>query len=91
MGAGRKLLKRFSINSCDPNGNESPQYDRRTEIRGRHSDRQTTAVHRVLVDLGQVLASFNECVVVVGGWVPDLLLQDILSPFLTIFVEARPT
>ncbi|MBI4623080.1 MAG: hypothetical protein HY736_07665 [Verrucomicrobia bacterium] len=43
---------------------------------GDYSERQTTAAHRVLVDLGQVLASFKECVVVVGGWVPDLLLHD---------------
>jgi hypothetical protein len=43
---------------------------------GDYSERQTTAAHRVLVDLGQVLASFKESVVVVGGWVPDLLLPD---------------
>lgn len=43
---------------------------------GDYTERQTTAAHRVLVDLGQVLASFKECVVVVGGWVPDLLLHD---------------
>jgi tRNA nucleotidyltransferase/poly(A) polymerase len=28
----------------------------------------------VLIDLGQVLAAFEDCLVVVGGWVPDLLL-----------------
>jgi len=39
-----------------------------------YTARQTTAAHRVLVDVGQELASFRECVVVVGGWVPDLLL-----------------
>ncbi len=43
---------------------------------GDYSERQTTAAHRVLVDLGQVLASFKESVVVIGGWVPDLLLQE---------------
>ena len=43
---------------------------------GDYSARQTAAAHRVLVDLGQVLASFKECVVVVGGWVPDLLIHD---------------
>jgi hypothetical protein len=43
---------------------------------GDYSERQTTAAHRVLVDLGQVLASFKECVVVVGGWVPDLLIPN---------------
>jgi hypothetical protein len=42
---------------------------------GDYSERQTAAAHRVLVDLGQVLASFKECVVVVGGWVPDLLIH----------------
>jgi hypothetical protein len=34
------------------------------------------AARRVLVDLGQVLASFQDCVVVIGGWVPDLQLKD---------------
>src|SRR6185312_17103851 len=43
-------------------------------FKGDYSERQTAAAHRVLVDLGQVLASFRECVVLVGGWVPDLLL-----------------
>ena len=43
---------------------------------GDYSARQTAAAHRVLVDLGQVLVSFKECVVVVGGWVPDLLIHD---------------
>ena len=40
-----------------------------------YSDRQIVAAHRVLVDLGQVLKSFEDCLVVVGGWVPDLLLE----------------
>lgn len=39
-----------------------------------YGDRQVKAAHRVLVDLGQVLASFTDCLVVVGGWIPDLLL-----------------
>lgn len=47
---------------------------------GDYSERQITAAHRVLVDLGQVLASFRECVVVVGGWVPDLLLPGSTEP-----------
>jgi len=46
----------------------------------RHEDeylpRQVEAARRVLVDIGQVLASFDDAVVVVGGWVPDLLLPD---------------
>lgn len=50
--------------------NQEPRFE------AEYSDRQTAAAHRVLVDVGQVLASFKECVVVVGGWVPDLLLQD---------------
>lgn len=41
-----------------------------------YSQRQTRAAHRVLIDLGQVLASFADCLVVVGGWTPDLLLPD---------------
>ena len=44
--------------------------------RDDYSDRQTEAARRVLVDLGQVLASFADCLVVVGGWVPDLLLPE---------------
>ena len=39
-----------------------------------YSPRQTAAARRVLVDLGQVLAGFEDCIVIVGGWVPDLLL-----------------
>jgi hypothetical protein len=41
-----------------------------------YGNRQTKAARRVLVDLGQVLASFADCLVVVGGWAPDLLLPD---------------
>ena len=40
-----------------------------------YSPRQVEAAHRVLVDVGQVLASFAECFVVVGGWVTDLVLD----------------
>lgn len=48
--------------------------------RNDYSDRQIEAAHRVLVDLGQVLAKFEDCLVVVGGWVPDLLLADADEP-----------
>ena len=48
--------------------------------RDDYSDRQIEAAHRVLVDLGQVLAKFEDCLVVVGGWVPDLLLADTDEP-----------
>jgi hypothetical protein len=41
---------------------------------GDYADRQVDAARRVLVDVGQVLASFGDAIVVVGGWVPDLLL-----------------
>jgi len=40
---------------------------------GDYADRQVEAARRVLVDVGQVLASFRDAIVVVGGWVPDLL------------------
>lgn len=43
---------------------------------GDYLDRHVQAAHRVLVDLGQVLASFRDAIVVVGGWVPDLLVPD---------------
>lgn len=45
-----------------------------------YSDRQVEAAQRVIVDMGQVLASFAECLVLVGGWVPDLLLPDADEP-----------
>ena len=37
-----------------------------------YDSRQVEAAHRVLIDIGQVLGSFRDCLVVVGGWVPDL-------------------
>lgn len=43
---------------------------------GDYLDRHVEAARRVLVDLGQVLASFRDAIVVVGGWVPDLLMPD---------------
>lgn len=45
-----------------------------------YSPRQVEAAHRALVDVGQVLASFKDCLVVVGGWVPDLLLGKAEQP-----------
>ncbi|MBM3860571.1 MAG: nucleotidyl transferase AbiEii/AbiGii toxin family protein [Verrucomicrobia bacterium] len=45
-----------------------------------YSPRQVKAARRVLVDVGQVLASFVDCLVVVGGWTPDLLLVDATEP-----------
>jgi hypothetical protein len=43
---------------------------------GDYTDRQVDAARRVLVDVGQVLASFGDAIVVVGGWVPDLLMPN---------------
>jgi hypothetical protein len=44
---------------------------------GDYGGRETEAAHRVLLDLGQVLGSyFVDGVVLVGGWVPSLLLPD---------------
>lgn len=53
-----------------------------TEPRQRedYSDRQVEAARRVLVDLGQVLAAFTDCMVVVGGWTPDLLMPEADEP-----------
>jgi predicted nucleotidyltransferase len=45
-----------------------------------YSPRQTEAARRVLIDLGQVLAAFQDCIVVVGGWVPDLLITQADEP-----------
>ncbi len=52
------------------------RYPMSTEPRheGDYTARQVDAARRVLVDVGQVLASFGDAIVVVGGWVPDLLL-----------------
>lgn len=41
-----------------------------------YDSRQVEAARRVLVDLGQVLAAFRDCLVIVGGWVPDLLIPE---------------
>ena len=41
-----------------------------------YTSRQVEAAHRVLVDLGQVLASYVDCLVIVGGWTPGLLLDE---------------
>lgn len=39
--------------------------------------RETEAARRVLIDLGQVLGSyFADAIVVVGGWVPSLLIPN---------------
>jgi hypothetical protein len=48
--------------------------------RDDYSARQIKAAHRVLVDLGQVLASFKDSLVIVGGWTPDLLLPNADEP-----------
>lgn len=45
------------------------------QTRADYGDREVAAAKRVLVDVGQILGSyFTESIVVVGGWVPDLLL-----------------
>jgi len=41
-----------------------------------YAPRQVEAAKRVLMDVGQILASFADCLVVVGGWAPDLLLTE---------------
>jgi hypothetical protein len=47
---------------------------------GEYDSRQVQAARRVLVDLAQVLAAFHDCLVVVGGWVPDLLISEVEEP-----------
>lgn len=42
-----------------------------------YAPRQVEAAKRVLIDVGQILASFVDCLVVVGGWAPDLLLTEV--------------
>jgi hypothetical protein len=45
-----------------------------------YTSRQVEAARRVLVDVGQVLAAFRDAMVLVGGWVPDLLLPHASNP-----------
>ncbi|BCX49782.1 protocatechuate3,4-dioxygenase [Haloferula helveola] len=45
-----------------------------------YEPRQVTAARRVIVDVMQVLASFEDCLVLVGGWVPDLVIADTDEP-----------
>jgi len=54
--------------------NPEPRYE------SDYTQRQVEAAHRVLMDVGQVLASFADCMVVVGGWVPDLLITGAEEP-----------
>jgi hypothetical protein len=54
--------------------NPDPRYE------GDYGARQVAAAHRVLVDVGQVLASFHDAIMVVGGWVPDLMLPGATPP-----------
>ena len=54
--------------------------NREPRTRSEYDARQTAAARRVLVDVGQVLAAFRDCLVLVGGWVPDLLLADAEEP-----------
>ena len=49
-------------------------------LREDYTERQVEAARRVLVDVGRVLAQFADCMVVVGGWIPDLLLPDADEP-----------
>ena len=54
--------------------NPEPRYEE------DYSPRQVEAARRVLIDLGQILAPFEDCLVVVGGWTPDLLLTKSEEP-----------
>ena len=45
-----------------------------------YSPRQVEAAERVIVDVMQVLASFKDCLVLVGGWVPVLTIEDPAVP-----------
>jgi hypothetical protein len=47
-----------------------------SRFQGEYGSRQTDAAYRVLIDLAQVLADFQDCLVLIGGWVPFLLLRD---------------
>jgi hypothetical protein len=50
--------------------NPEPRYE------SDYTQRQVDAARRVLIDVGQVLASFRDCMVIIGGWIPDLLIPN---------------
>ncbi|MBI4028145.1 MAG: hypothetical protein HY360_24385 [Verrucomicrobia bacterium] len=50
--------------------NPEPRYE------ADYNPRQIEAARRVLVDIGQVLAAYADCLVLIGGWVPELLIRD---------------
>jgi hypothetical protein len=54
--------------------------NREPRTQSEYDARQTEAARRVLVDVGQVLAAFRDCLVLVGGWLPDVLLPDAEEP-----------
>src|SRR5437667_11890029 len=68
----RRLYCSSVLDRPGPWSTMNPEPRRRND----YSTRQVQAAHRVLVDVGQVLSSFRDAIVVVGGWVPDLLLPD---------------
>lgn len=39
-----------------------------------YQPRQVAAARRVIIDVMQVLAAFKDCLVLVGGWLPDLVI-----------------
>ena len=45
-------------------------------VQDDYSQRGVEAAHRVIVDVMQVLASFEDCIVLVGGLVPYLLMEN---------------
>ena len=49
--------------------------NREPRIEGEYTLRQVEAARRVLLDVHQVLRSFADAIVVVGDWVPDLLIE----------------
>jgi tRNA nucleotidyltransferase/poly(A) polymerase len=51
-----------------------------SRLQAEYDSRQTEAARRVLVDVGQVPAAFQDCLVLIGGWVPDLLLPEADEP-----------
>lgn len=41
-----------------------------------YGDRQVEAARRVMIDIGQVLGSYVDDMVLIGGWVPDLIIPN---------------
>ena len=54
--------------------------DRDQQRAGPHVPRQVEAARRVMVEVWQILGAYRDAIVLVGGWVPALLLPGASPP-----------